>query len=116
MSLQLYMDVHIPAPITKALRGRGIGVLTSQEDKTDKLEDGSLLDRATALGRVVFTFDDDFLVEAASRQSEGIHFAGIIILTGDDVLTSVCVEELDLLCQVYDPEDIANRVEFLPLK
>jgi hypothetical protein len=28
------MDVHVPAAITQALRRRGIGVLTSQEDGT----------------------------------------------------------------------------------
>jgi uncharacterized protein (DUF433 family) len=32
LMLRLYMDVHVPAPISESLRRRGIDVLTSQED------------------------------------------------------------------------------------
>ena len=32
MSVALYMDVHVPLPITSALRLRGVDVLTAQED------------------------------------------------------------------------------------
>ena len=96
------MDVHIPAPITKALRNRGIDILTSQEDKTDRLDDSPLLDRATNLERVVFTFDEDFLIEAAQRQSNGTHFAGIITLTGDDKMNTAWKGETYLLV-VTDP-------------
>jgi hypothetical protein len=41
------MDVHVPAAIARALRIRGVDVLTSQEDGTRTLTDASLLDRAT---------------------------------------------------------------------
>lgn len=61
------MDAHIPKAITNGLRLRGIDVLTAQEDNADKLSDPELLERATALNRVLFTFDDDLLAEAAKR-------------------------------------------------
>jgi hypothetical protein len=42
------------------------------------MEDPRLLDRAGELGRVLFSQDEDLLIEAARRQREGIHFAGVI--------------------------------------
>ena len=35
----LYMDVHVPGAVTRALRLRGVDVLTAQEDGTDEWED-----------------------------------------------------------------------------
>ena len=61
------MDVHVHAAITEGLRLRGVDVLTAQEDGGRRLRDPALLDRATALGRVLFTQDDDLLREAAER-------------------------------------------------
>jgi predicted nuclease of predicted toxin-antitoxin system len=59
------MDVHVPAAITDGLRLRGVDVLTAQEDGTGEFFDSDLLDRATALGRVLFTQDKGLLREAA---------------------------------------------------
>lgn len=59
MPLPVYMDVHVPAAITAGLRRRGIEVLTSQQDGTDRLSDDELLHRSSSLGRALFSQDDD---------------------------------------------------------
>lgn len=64
MSVKLYMDVHIRRAVTDGLRLRGVDVLTAQQDLSDELSDDALLDRATDLARVLFTQDDDLLLEA----------------------------------------------------
>ncbi|MBI4662229.1 MAG: hypothetical protein HY735_25705 [Verrucomicrobia bacterium] len=46
MSLGLYMDVHVPLPITRGLWRRGVDVLTAQEDHTTRASDPELLRRA----------------------------------------------------------------------
>jgi Domain of unknown function (DUF5615) len=61
------MDVHIKAAITAGLRKCGIDVMTAQEDEETRLEDAALLDRATALQRVLFSQDDDPLAIARAR-------------------------------------------------
>jgi len=71
VSIGLYMDVHVPAAITRGLLLRGVDVLTAQVDGTTALEDPALLDRATALGRVLFSQDDDLLAEATLRSVPG---------------------------------------------
>jgi len=68
MSVHLYMDVHVRRAVTAGLRLRGVNILTAQEDGTGELRDPDLLDRATALGRVLFTQDDDLLREAERQQ------------------------------------------------
>ncbi len=115
MSVNLYMDVHVPFAITSGLRLRGVAILTSQEDATTRLADDKLLDRATALGRVIFTRDKDFLREATLRQQQSVPFSGVVYAHQLDVSIGQCVTDLELIARVYEPEDMANRVEFLPI-
>lgn len=78
MSVALYMDVHVPGPITRQLRRRGVDVLTAQEDGQDTTPDEQVLARATEVGRVVFTHDVPFRVEAENWQRQGREFAGLL--------------------------------------
>jgi hypothetical protein len=110
------MDVHVRRAITEGLRLRGIDVLTAQEDGARRFTDPDLLDRATVLGRVLFSQDEDLLREAARRQQSGEPFTGVIYAHQQEVTTGRCVEDLELMAQVDEPEDLANRVEYLPLR
>jgi predicted nuclease of predicted toxin-antitoxin system len=116
VSVGLYMDVHVPSAITEGLRLRGVDVLTSQADGTRRLSDTELLDRAIALERVLFTRDEDLLREAAQRQERGIEFAGVIYAHQLKVTIGQCIRDLETLAFVGEPEDLANRVEYLPLR
>ena len=113
--LRLYMHVHVKAAITVGIRRRGVDVMTAQEDGGARLEDVALLDRATALQRVLFSQDDDLLAIARERQATGVFFSGRIY--GHQLAATVgkYVLDLELVCQVLDPEEMANRIEFLPL-
>jgi predicted nuclease of predicted toxin-antitoxin system len=55
------MDVHVRRAVTAALRLRSIDVLTAQEDGAAELDDDRLLQRATELGRVLVSQDEDLL-------------------------------------------------------
>lgn len=74
MAIALYMDHQVPIAITNGLRLRGIDVLTAYEDGAHELADPDLLDRAGAYRRVLFTRDDDFLVEASPDCKTGFPF------------------------------------------
>ena len=97
------------------LRLRNIDVMTSQEDGTTELEDSDLLDRATALGRVLFTQDRDFLRIGSERQQRGIDFAGIVFANQSEMTVSGCIRDLELIAKVYHVEELAGRIEYLPL-
>lgn len=115
MTIQFYMDVHIRHSITEGLRRIGLNVLTAQEDGSAELSDPDLLDRATQLGRVLFSMDDDLLTEATRRQNENVPFSGVIYAHQLRITVGQSVRDLRLIAEVYDLTDIANRVEFLPL-
>jgi predicted nuclease of predicted toxin-antitoxin system len=105
------MDVHAPLAVTEALRQRAVDVLTAQEDGKARLEDPPLLDRATTLGRVLFTQDEDFLAEAARRQRAGQPFDGIAYAHQMRVTIGQCVRDLELMAKLYESADMANRLE-----
>lgn len=115
MPVSLYMDEQVQSAITRGLRRRGVDVLTVQEDGFRHADDEAILDRAMALSRVVFSRDEDFLAHAAHRQAAGIPFAGVVYAHPLPALIGQCVNDLELIASVYDPVDMANRVEYLPL-
>ena len=105
MAVKLYMDVHVRRAVTNGLRLRGVDVLTAQEDGARELDDPDLPDRATALGRVLFTQDDDLLREAVSRLCSGAAFAGIIYAHQLNVTVGQCIDDLELIAKVSEPAD-----------
>lgn len=115
MSLSYYMDVHVPQGITDALRTRGIQVLTAQDDHHAKADDPVVLQRATALGRVLFTRDRDFLQIGAAWQQEGRAFSGVIYAHQLRVTIGRCVQDLALMAEAANPADMASQIEHLPL-
>jgi len=115
MPLAFYMDQHVPRAITNGLRLRGVDVLTAYEDGASALSDPELLSRATELQRVLFTQDDDLLVEAVRRIQQGIPFYGVVYAHQLHASIGACVRDLEVIAKVGEPEDIVNRIQFLPL-
>jgi hypothetical protein len=112
--LSLYMDHCVSAPITAGLRQRGIDVLTAEEDGAAQYDDDQLLDRATSLGRVLFTQDKDLLVIAHHRQQTAVEFAGVAYAHQRKITIGQAIRDLELLAKALDPDDMRNRVEYLP--
>jgi hypothetical protein len=115
MTVRLYMDHHVPGAITAALRERGADVLTAHEDGAAELSDDILLQRASALGRALFSRDHDLLREASLLQRAGAAFSGVIYAHQLRLSIGACVEDLALIARAGDAEDVADRVTFLPL-
>lgn len=109
------MDHNVPRAITVGLRLRGADVITADEDGADDMDDPGLLDRSTELGRVLFTHDDDLLAEATRRQQEDIFFGGVIYAHQMGTTIGACISDLALISNAGEPEDLLNRVQFLPL-
>jgi hypothetical protein len=110
------MDHHIPKSITVGLRMRSVDVITAYEDDAHRLDDRALLDRATELKRILFSQDDDLLVESARRQKNHIHFAGLAYAHPLHISIGTCIKELELLAGATDSEDFSDKVVFLPVK
>ena len=106
------MNVHVRRGVAEGLllsRGGGL-------DGAGGLEDPELLDRATALGRVLFTQDDDLLREAKRRQKIGQRFAGIIYAHQLNITIGQSIADLELIAHASEPGEWINHSEYLPFK
>lgn len=115
MALALYMDHNVPRAVAVGLRLRDVDVITAYEDGTSELSDPELLDRAQELQRVLFTQDDDLLVEANRRQRENIPFHGLIYAHQLQVSIGACIRDLEMIAKTGEPTDLNNHVQFLPV-
>ncbi|GEM_PF-62373 len=115
MSIALYMDQHVPRAVTVGLRLRNTDVLTASEDGASGLTDAELLDRASALGRVLFSQDDDLLAEARRRQAAGTPFGGVVYAHQLRVSIGACIRDLEIIASAGEQDDLRAQVLFLPL-
>ena len=66
-------------------------------------------------GRVLFSQDEDLLIEAKRRQRSGVLFAGVIYAQQQFVSIGQCVRDLEIIALVGETYDTENRVIYLPL-
>ena len=107
--MKFYLDEHIPKGVIEGLRRRGVDVLTVQE--ADRLGDSDekQLAFATREGRVLVTFDDDFLrLDAA-----GIPHTGIVFSQTGRQTVGEFIESLMLIANVIEPNEMKNHIEFI---
>jgi hypothetical protein len=83
----------------------------SRESTTPKL----VFDRAIELQRILFTQDDDFLVEVQKRQRLGLTFSGVIYAHQLAISIGRCINDLELIAQIVRLEELAGTVQYLPL-
>lgn len=114
MAVPLYMDVHVPLPITDQLRRRGVDVLTAIEDDAARLPDEQLLQRASDLGRVLFTQDIGFRALAGEWQRQGRDFAGLVF--GHQLHRTIgqYVRDLEPVALASELEEWRSTVQYLP--
>lgn len=113
--VRLYMDENVNGAITRELRKRGVDALTVQEDGYAGTPDPQVLDRATALERVLFTHDDDLIAEAVQRLQSGRAFVGVIYAHKLRVALGKCIADLEYLALVGELKDFADKMYYLPL-
>ncbi len=108
------MDHHVHGAITQGLRQRGVDVLTAYEDGASQFDDERLLERATQLGRSLFSQDVDLLAIAHRWLQVGREFAGLVFGPQTALTISQGVRDLELIARVFDPPDKLDHIEFIP--
>ena len=109
------MDHHVHAAITEGLRRRGVDAITAQEDGAARFDDNRLLQRATQLGRVLFSQDRDLLILTHRWLQTGLEFAGLVYAHQLSVTIGQAVRDLELIAKALNPQDMRNHIEFIPL-
>jgi hypothetical protein len=106
-TIRFHLDENCSKAIGKGLRLRGVGVTTTPEAGLRGASDEEQVAYASAEGRVIFTQDRDFL---------GIRtfpHAGIVYCDKDTRGVGEIIDGLVLDWEVYEPEEMTGRVEYL---
>jgi predicted nuclease of predicted toxin-antitoxin system len=107
--VKFYLDEHIPKGVVEGLRRRGVDVLTVQKADRSGDSDEKQLAFATREGRVLVTFDDDFLRLDAS----GIPHTGVVFSQTGRRTVGELIESLMLIANLIEPNEMKNHIEFI---
>src|SRR5262245_30630783 len=99
-TIRFHLDEHVAHAVADGLRRLGVDVTTA---------DGDHLAYTLAESRVLFTQDDDFLALAAT----GSEHAGLAYCRQNTRSIGEIIRALELIWEIYEPDEIRNRVEFL---
>lgn len=108
-SVRYFMDQHFPAPVSSALKRHGVNVLTAQEANRCGVSDAEQLAFAAAEGRVLVTFDSDFL----ALDQGGTQHSGIAWCPQRKYSIGELIQALLLQHGVLDRDAMMNHVEYL---
>jgi hypothetical protein len=114
VTVALYADENVSGPIIDGLHRRNIDLLTTIANGRAALEDELLLVRATALGRVLLTQDQDFLTIGRRWLREGRSFAGLIYAPQVGLTIGGAVEYLEAFALAMEPSECRNQTFFVP--
>jgi predicted nuclease of predicted toxin-antitoxin system len=108
-TIPFHLDEHCDPAIAAGLRRHGIDVTTTPEAGLIGATDPQQVAYALPAGRVIFTSDRDFLRLHAS----GVPHAGLAYCHQQTRGIGEIITGLVLIWEVFEPEDMANRVEYL---
>ena len=109
-NLRFYLDEQLDVEIARQLMRRGIDVLAVRDLRIFGESDLQQLDRAVAMGRVMCTNDRHF-IQLATRGKE---HCGIVFGQQEKHYIGTWVRHLARMHDEFGPDDLVNRVEFLP--
>ena len=107
--LRFYLDENVPVVIAAELKKRDIDAVTVRDLGLLGDDDLSHLRRAAEQGRVLCTYDKDFLRLAAS----GVEHAGIVFGLKEIHTIGRWVSRLTNMHERYIMADMDNHVEYL---
>jgi predicted nuclease of predicted toxin-antitoxin system len=108
-TLRFHLDENCDPRIAVGLRLHGVDITTTAEAKLLEASDTEQLAHARSENRVIVTEDTDFLrMMAAGEESPGV-----IFVPAQQRSIGRVIRDVLLVWEIYEPDDIRNRVEFL---
>lgn len=112
--IAFYFDENMNWHVVKALRSRGINVITADEGAHRQTDDSILLNRALQLNRMMVSRDQDMITEVSHRLATGEVCPGLAYITRDLPVRKV-TDDLDLIANILEPMEALGMVFYLPL-
>lgn len=109
-TIRFHLDEHCPHAVALGLRRHGIDVTTATDAGLLRAPDEHHIAFGVAEGRVIFTRDEDYLV----LNARGVAHRGIVYGHPQKRLSiGEIIHALVLIWEVYDPDEVAGRVEYI---
>jgi predicted nuclease of predicted toxin-antitoxin system len=108
-TIRFHLDEHVSHAVAEGLQRLGVDVTTSSDAGLLGAEDADHLAFSLAEGRVIFSEDQDFLILV----STGVEHAGVAYCRQGSRSIGQIVRALELIWEVYEPNEMRNCVEFL---
>src|SRR5262245_6923514 len=106
---RFHLDEHVPHAVADGLRRLGIDVTTTTDAGLLGAADQAHLAFGMAEQRVIFTEDHDSLRLARP----GLAHAGLVYCHQNSRSIGQIVRALQLIWEIYEPAEMANRIEFI---
>jgi predicted nuclease of predicted toxin-antitoxin system len=106
----IYCDENVWMPVAEGLRRRGWDVTTAVEEGTLGYTDRQHIRYASDNGRVILTFDDDFL-SLVESEYEGGH-PGVVYVSQHGRDVGELIRRIDSALEREDVDDLSGRVVY----
>lgn len=110
--LTYYFDESVELSVSEQLRAGGLDVVSAHSLDTLGDADQNHLERSTEMGRILCTYDADFLRLA----SEGVEHSGIIFAQQQKASIGGWVKEIRSLHARFQVGDLVGQVVFLSMQ
>lgn len=112
MKVKVYLDEDVPVQLAKAMRQRGMDVLTTQEAQMLETSDEQQLAYAITQQRALLTHNKrDFVIIHKTYLNDGKEHYEIIVADRNTI--GQLLRMISKLCFTLSSEDMRNRLEFL---
>ena len=108
-TIRFHLDENCSKAVAGGLRRLGIDVTTTPEVGLRGASDEQQAAYCLAEGRILFTQDQDF----PRLDAAGVPHAGIAYCVKDTKSIGEIIQSLVLIWEVYEPEEMTGRVEYL---
>ena len=108
-TIRFHLDEHVSHAVADGLRRIGMDVTTSTDARLLGAADTAPIAFGPAQGQVIFSEDEDSLVLAAA----GMPHAGLAYSHQNTRSIGQIIRALEFLWEVYEPDEMRNRIEFL---
>lgn len=106
-TIRFHTDENVRAAVSQGLSRMGIDVTTAAESGLLSARDEAHLALCHRERRVLFTHDDDFLVQ----HSQGVPHTGIVYCHHEARSIGEILRSFKLIWAVYEPEEMLERIE-----
>jgi uncharacterized protein with PIN domain len=108
-TIRFHLDENCDPAIAAGLRLHGVDVTTTRDAGLLNAEDEEHIAYAVRFKRVIYTQDEDFMrLNAAGVEHRGIAFSAQQSRSIGQIIAGLL-----LIWEVYEPDDMLNRVEFI---